>query len=218
MFEYAQRLGERKRAEPQDDVWTILSTATLEGPDGTPTALDEMELSLFFVLLTIAGSETTRNAISQGLVALLDHPDQLATLRADPGSIPLAVEEILRWSSPVGYFARRAARATEIAGVPIAEGDRVTMWFPSANRDEAVFEDPFRFDIGRSPNPHVAFGGGGVHFCLGAHLARRELATLLEVLLQRTRAIELTGPPRFAPLGIFNPILLFLRDLPVRVA
>ena len=218
MFDYAQRLGERKRTDPGDDVWTILSTAAVEGADGARNGLDPFELSLFFVLLTIAGSETTRNAISQGLVALLEHPGQLARLRAAPESIPLAVEEILRWSSPVAYFARRAARPARIGGVAIAEGDRVTMWFPSANRDEEVFEDPFRFDIARSPNPHVAFGGGGIHFCLGAHLARQELATLLAVLLERTGAIELTGPPRFAPLGIFNPILLFLRELPVRVA
>ncbi len=217
MFDYAQQLGERKRADPEDDVWTVLSTVAVEGDDGALHALSPLELSLFFILLTIAGSETTRNALSQGLVALLEHPDQLAALRADPGSLPLAVEEILRWSSPVAYFARRAARATRIGGVEIAEGDRVTMWFPSANRDEDVFEDPFRFDITRSPNPHVAFGGGGVHFCLGAHLARQELATLLDVLFERTKAIELTGPPRFAPLGIFNPILLYLRELPVRI-
>ena len=101
--------------------------------------------------------------------------------------------------------------------MPIAEGDRVTMWYPSANRDEDVFDDPFRFDITRSPNPHVAFGGGGVHFCLGANLARRELTTLLEVLFERTRQIELAGAPSYTSLGILNPILLFMRELPVRL-
>jgi len=218
MFEYAHKLGQEKRRNPQDDVWTILSTVEVETDDGGRTALSEIELDLFFMLLTIAGSETTRNAVSQGLVALLDHPEQLERLRRDPEAMPLAVEEVLRWSSPVSYFARRATRHAEIRGVSIAPGDRVTMWFPSANRDEDVFDDPFRFDIDRSPNPHVTFGGGGVHFCLGAHLARRELATLLEVLFERTRQIELAGVPSYTTLGIFNPILLFMREMPIRVA
>jgi cytochrome P450 len=217
MFDYAQKLGREKRRNPQNDVWTILSTVEVETDDRGRTVLSQVELDLFFMLLTIAGSETTRNAVSQGLVALLDHPTQLQRLRREPGAISLAVEEVLRWSSPVSYFARRATQDTEIRGVPIAKGDRVTMWFPSANRDEEVFDDPFRFDIGRSPNPHVTFGGGGVHFCLGAHLARRELATLLEVLLERTRRIELAGVPSYTALGIFNPILLFMRELPIRV-
>ena len=167
----------------------------VETDDGQRTALSELELDLFFMLLTIAGSETTRNAVSHGLVALLDHPAQLQQLRSEPGAIALAVEEVLRWSSPVAYFARRATQDTEIRGVCIARGEQVTMWFPSANRDEDVFAEPFSFDIARSPNPHVAFGGGGVHFCLGAHLARRELATLLDVLLARTHSIELAGAP-----------------------
>jgi cytochrome P450 len=218
MFDYAHRLGEEKRVTPQDDVWTILSTVEIETDDGSRTMLSEIELDLFFMLLTIAGSETTRNAVSQGLVALLDHSEQLERLRRDPGAIPLAVEEILRWSSPVSYFARRATQDTEIRGISIARGDRVTMWFPSANRDEDVFDQPDRFDITRSPNPHVAFGGGGVHFCLGAHLARRELAILLEVLFERARHIELAGAPSYMPLGIFNPILLFMRELPIRIA
>jgi len=218
MFEYAQKLGQEKRSNPQDDVWTILSTVEVETDDGGRTALSEVELDLFFMLLTIAGSETTRNAVSHGLVALLEHPEQLERLRREPGAMSLAVEEVLRWSSPVSYFARRATQDTEIRGVPIAQGDRVTMWFPSANRDEEVFDDPFRFDIDRSPNPHVTFGGGGVHFCLGAHLARQELATLLEVIFERTRQIELVGVPSYTSLGIWNPILLFMRELPVRVA
>jgi cytochrome P450 len=218
MFEYAQKLGQEKRRDPQDDVWTILSTVEVETDDGGRTALSQVELDLFFVLLTVAGSETTRNAVSHGLLALLDYPDQLEMLRRESGAIPVAVEEILRWSSPVSYFARRATRDTEIRGVPIAEGDRVTMWYPSANRDEDVFDDPFRLDVTRSPNPQVAFGGGGVHFCLGANLARRELVTLLEVLLERTRHIELAGAPSYTSLGILNPITLFMRELPVRLA
>jgi cytochrome P450 len=218
MFEYAQGLGQEKRANPQDDVWTILSTVEVETDDGERTRLSQIELDMFFILLTVAGSETTRNAVSQGLLALLDHPDQHEQLRREPAAIPLAVEEFLRWSSPVSHFARRATRDTEIRGIPIARGARVAMWYPSANRDEDVFDDPFRFDIGRSPNPHVAFGGGGVHFCLGASLARRELTTLMEVLLERTHRIELAGTPSYTSLGIFNPILLFMQELPVRIA
>jgi cytochrome P450 len=218
MFEFAQELGRRKRAEPQDDVWTILSTVELEADEGERTTLGETELDMFFFLLTIAGSETTRNAIAGGLIALLDHPDQLARLRREPELMRTAVEEILRWTSPVAYFARRATRDTEIRGVPIAEGDRITMWYPSANRDEAVFDEPFRFDISRTPNHHVAFGGGGPHFCLGANLARREIAILFEELLARTSDIEILAPPTYSGLTIDNPVLGAVRELPVRIS
>jgi cytochrome P450 len=218
MFEYAQELGRAKRAEPADDIWTVLSTIEVEDDDGHRTGLAEPELDLFFLLLVGAGSETTRNALSLGLLTLVDHPDQLAELRARPDLIPTATDEILRWASPVTCFARRATVDTEIGGVPVAEGDRVTLWYPSANRDETVFDDPFRFDMHRSPNPHISFGGGGVHYCLGANLARREIQILLEELLARTRVIEVTGPPSFSALGIFNPILLAMRELPVRLA
>ena len=180
--------------------------------------MSELELDFFFLLLTLAGSETTRNAIAHGLIALLDHPDQLETLRGDPDAMRPAVEEIIRWSSPVAYFARRATRDTEIRGVKIAKGDRVTLWYPSANRDEDVFEDPFRFDIARAPNQHVAFGGGGAHFCLGANLARREIAILFEELLARTRKIEILEPAKFSTLGIYNPILVVPQEIAVRIA
>ena len=218
MFEYAQELGRRKRAEPQDDIWTLLATVELETEDGESTALGETELDMFFFLLTIAGSETTRNAVAGGLIALLDHPEQLAMLRRDPEAMPTAVDEILRWSSPVAYFARRATRATEIEGVPIAEGDRVTLWYPSANRDETVFDDPFRFDIARTPNRHIAFGGGGPHFCLGANLARREITILFEELLARTTEVEIVAPPTYSGLTIDSPVLAAVRTLPVRIA
>ena len=198
-------------------MWTLLSTLEIEGDDGTRTTLSETELDLFFMLLTVAGSETTRNAIALGLWALWQHPDQMALLRNDPAVMPTAVDEILRWASPVAYFGRRAARATEIRGVPIAEGDRVTMWFGSANRDEEAFDDPFRFDLTRTPNPHVSFGGGGPHFCLGAHLARREITILFEELLARTRDIEVLAPPSYTMLGIENPVLLAVNALPVRL-
>ena len=218
MFQYAQELGRKKRDQPEDDVWTILSTVEVEGADGKRTALSEVELDFFFLVLTIAGSETTRNAISAGLVALLESPEQLEALRREPAALPVAVEEILRWTSPVSYFCRRATRDTEVRGVPIAKGDRVTLWYPSANRDEEVFDESFRFDVARSPNPHVAFGGGGPHFCLGANLARFEIRVLFEELLARTREIELLAPPTYGPLGISNPVLLALKELPVRLA
>jgi cholest-4-en-3-one 26-monooxygenase len=217
MFQYAQKLGRRKRTDPQDDVWTILSTVEIETDEGERAALSELELDMFFLLLTIAGSETTRNAISLGLLALHDHPDQLELLRNDPNAMRPAVEEILRWSSPVSYFARRATRDTEIRGVPIAKGERITLWYPSANRDEGVFDDPFRFDIRRTPNQHLAFGGGGPHFCLGANLARREIAILFEELIARTREIEVLAPPTFSVLSIYNPILVAPKELPVRL-
>jgi cholest-4-en-3-one 26-monooxygenase len=218
MFQYAQTLGQRKRENPEDDIWTILSTVEIETGDGESTSLSQIELDLFFLLLTLAGSETTRNAIALGLLALLDHPDQLERLRREPATMRPAVEEILRWSSPVSYFARRATRDTQIRGVPIAKGQRVTLWYPSANRDEEVFADPFRFDIGRAPNPHLAFGGGGAHFCLGANLARREIAILFEELLARTREIELLAPATYGALSIWNPVLVVPRDIPVRLA
>jgi len=218
MFAYGRALGEAKRTQPQDDIWTILSTVGIDDDGGGRTGLSELELDFFFLVLTIAGSETTRNAIALGLVALLEHPDQLDTLRRDPAVMPSAVEEILRWSSPVGYFARRATRDTQIRGVPIAAGQRVTLWYPSANRDDDVFAEPFRFDIRRAPNEHVAFGGGGAHFCLGANLARQEIAILFHTLLRRAGRIEILSAPRYSALGIYNPVLVALKTLPVRLA
>ena len=218
MFEYGRALGEQKKITPQDDVWTLLSTAEIETDDGQRTKLGQEEFDMFFLLLTVAGSETTRNAISGGLVALLDHPDQLERLRREPAMMRSAVEEMLRWTSPVSYFARRATRDTEVRGVPIAAGDRVTLWYPSGNRDEDAFESPFRFDIGRTPNQHMAFGGGGPHFCLGANLARFEISILFEELLARTREIEVLQTPKYTVLGIENPILTAMGELPVRLA
>ncbi|HME71247.1 MAG TPA: cytochrome P450 [Myxococcota bacterium] len=218
MFQYAQKLGQQKRESPQDDIWTILSTIEIDTGEGERSRLSQIELDLFFLLLTLAGSETTRNAIALGLLALLEHPDQMERLRRDPDAMRSAVEEILRWSSPVSYFARRATRDAKIRGVPIAKGERITLWYPSANRDEDVFHEPFRFDIGRAPNPHVAFGGGGVHFCLGANLARREIAILFEELLARTREIEILRPPTYSALSIWNPVLVVPKEIAVRLA
>jgi cytochrome P450 len=218
LFGYAQQLGRVKRSHPEDDVWTILSTVEVQNDDGGSAGLRETELDLFFMLLTVAGSETTRDAISLGLLALLENPEQFEKLRTDPDIMPNAVEEILRWASPVSYFARRATRDVEIRGVGIEAGDRVTLWYPSANRDEDVFDDPFRFDIGREPNPHVAFGGGGPHYCLGANLAKREITILFEELLARTTRVEAVGPPTYNVLGIDNPILVAVDTLPVHIS
>jgi cytochrome P450 len=218
VFDYAQRLGAEKRRNPQDDIWTLLNTVEVETDDGKRTRLGELELDLFFMILILAGSETTRNAITSGLLALVDNPGQLASLRENPAAMPGAVEEILRWSSPVAYFARRATRDTQIRGVRIAAGDRVTLWYPSANRDEEVFEDPFRFDISRgNPRSHVTFGGGGAHYCLGANLARREIAIMFEEFLARVGGIEILGEPSYSVVGIASPVPASLNALPVRL-
>jgi len=214
---YAHALGAEKRRCPADDVWTSLTTAEVEHDDGTRTQLSEFELDLFFMVLTIAGSETTRNAIASGLVALVEHPDQMAQLRTDPTVMPTAVEEILRWTTPAAYFRRTAAVDTQIGDVPITAGDRVTIWHPSANRDERAFADPFRFDITRADNPHVTFGGGGIHFCLGANLAKREIKVMFEELLGRVSEIEVVGELAYSVQGIGNPITVSLQDLPVRL-
>ena len=213
VFEYAQELSRSKREHPADDVWTTLSTVEVDGD-----RLGVAELDFFFMLLAAAGSETTRNALAAGLPALVDHPDQLERLRSDPTLAKGAVDEILRWTSPVCYFARRANVDVEIRDVTIRAGDRVTIWYASANRDEDVFEDPFSFDITRTPNPHVAFGGGGPHYCLGANLAKLEITILFDELLRRTSEIEVLAPPVWQSFTILNPILLATKELRVRVS
>ncbi len=155
--------------------------------------LDDTEILVFFGLLVFAGNDTTRNTTANGILALLEHPEQLQLLRDDPALVPQAVEEILRYTSVVNYFARTATCDTELAGQPIAEGDKVVMWYCSASRDEAVYDDPQRFDITRAEHDHCAFGGGGRHFCLGAGLARLELRVILEELLARAPALERAG-------------------------
>jgi len=218
LFAYGARLGEEKRRRPTDDVWSILANAEIEGDDGHPTTLTASELDLFFLILTIAGSETTRNAISTGLIALHDHPEQRARLGADPTLGPTATEEILRWATPVTCHLRTATVTHDLAGETIEAGDRVAMFFPAANRDPAVFTDPDRFDITRDPNPHVAFGGGGVHYCLGAHLARREITVVFRELLARFPDFEITGPVRHLVTGIEQTVAVSLDEIPVRLA
>ncbi|HET6954558.1 MAG TPA: cytochrome P450 [Acidimicrobiales bacterium] len=217
MFVYADELAAEKRRSPTSDVWTTLTTAEIEQEDGSRTGLSELELDLFFMVLVFAGSETTRSAIAGGLLALLEHPDQLARLRSDPGVLATAPDEIIRWTSPVTYFKRTATEDLEIRGQEIEAGERVVLCYASANRDEDVFTDPFRFDIARRPNPQVSFGGGGVHYCLGANLAKREVRVLFEELVARVADIELVGTPGYSVQGIENPITVALEDLPVRL-
>ena len=203
MFEFGRRLAEQRRRDPQDDIVTQLA---FEG-------LTQREYDVYFILLATAGNETTRHTITHGLLALLEHPDQLARLKADPELFKPAAEEMLRWATPVHHFRRTARIDTELAGTAIKAGDKVTTWFVSGNRDEAVFADPDQFDVGREPNRHMAFGPGGIHHCLGAHLARLEVRIAFEELLKRPVEIELTGPPHRLRSNFFNGI----KRLPVRV-
>jgi cytochrome P450 len=193
MAAYGSALIARKRTDGNDDILATVAGATIDGDDGVSAPLTDLELLMFFNLLIAAGSETTRNAIALGLVALIESPDQWQLLQADASLIPGAVEEILRWSSPTLYNRRTATRDVEVAGRPIRAGDKVTLWWASANRDETVFEDPFRFDVRRQPNPHLAFGYRS-HFCLGANLARMEIRIMLEELLDRFEDFRLDGP------------------------
>jgi cholest-4-en-3-one 26-monooxygenase len=191
MFMYAQQLAEQRRAAPADDIITALLSAEVDGE-----SLSDMDFNLFFLLLSVAGNETTRNAIAHGMNAFLENPDQYELLASDPDRhLPGAVEEILRWATPVLYFRRNCTRDTVVGGQTIRAGDKISLWYISANRDEDVFTDPFRFDIERDPNTHIAFGGGGPHFCLGAQLARLEIRLLFEELTKRYPRIEAVGPP-----------------------
>jgi cytochrome P450 len=216
-YQYAHELAEKKRRQPEDDVWTQLTTAEVEQPDGTTTQLNELELNLFFVTLMIAGSETTRDSISAGLVALLQQPDQMELARNDQSVMGTAVEEIIRWASPTPYFGRTATEDVVLGEARIEAGDRVSLWYASANRDSDVFSDPFRFDVTRNPNPHLGFGGHGVHYCLGANLARRNVKVMFEELLARVKSVEMLGDPTYRSVGISNMITSSIRDLPVRL-
>jgi cholest-4-en-3-one 26-monooxygenase len=188
---YVNGLAAERRAEPRDDIVTRLINAEISGD-----RLSELEFDMFMLLLTVAGNETTRNTTSWGMWALMQHPEQYQALRDDPELLGPAIEEILRWASPVYHFRRTATADTEIRGQAIAKGDKVVMWHISANRDEEVFDDPFTFDITRTPNEQVAFGGGGLHYCLGANLARMELRLILREVLDRIPDMKLAGEPK----------------------
>ncbi len=197
LFQYGLTLAQDRLDNPRDDITTTLMQAEVEDENGRHK-LTPGELGSFFLLLVAAGNETTRNAISHGMLALTQHPDQRAIWTADPeGVSPTAVEEIVRWATPVIHFRRTAVADAVVGGQQIKAGEKVVMFYNSANRDERAFEDPYRFDVLRSPNEHAGFGAGGPHFCLGANLARREIKIMFEELFRRLPDIEITGEPDY---------------------
>ncbi|CAM4091388.1 Putative cytochrome P450 124 [Mycobacterium basiliense] len=188
---YASALADDRRVTHQDDLTTSLVQAEVDGQ-----RLSSSEIAMFFILLVVAGNETTRNAISHGVLALSRYPDERAKWWADfDGLAPTAVEEIVRWAAPVVYMRRTLSEDVELRGVKMAAGDKVSMWYCSANRDEEKFGDPWTFDVARNPNPHVGFGGGGAHFCLGANLARREIRVVFSELRREMPDIVATQEP-----------------------
>ncbi|HEX3713751.1 MAG TPA: cytochrome P450, partial [Trebonia sp.] len=195
-------LAERRAAEPADDLVSSLATANIDGEQLTPA-----ELASFFILLVVAGNETTRNAISHGLLLLTGHPDQRDLLTGDlDGRIGPAVEEIVRYVSPVIWMRRTLTGDTVLNGHAFRGGDKFLLMYQAANRDENVFGAPDTFDITRSPNPHVGFGAAGPHFCLGAHLARREISAVLRELLTRVPDIRAAGEPDYLLSSFINGI------------
>ena len=208
LWRYGHGIAEQRRAEPADDIVSKLVHAEIDGERLTPREFDVM-----FLLLVVAGNETTRQAIAHGMLALMEHPEELRRLRDDPSLMPTAVDEIIRWATPVLHFRRTATCDVELRGQTIREGDKVVTWYISANRDELVFDDPYRFDVGRRPNDHVSFGRGGPHFCLGAHLAKLEVKVMFEELLPRLQSIEPAGPPERIRTNFTNAF----RAMPVRV-
>ena len=190
LFEYGEGMRQQRRDDPQNDLVSHLVQAESEGE-----RMSRSEYRNMFHLLVFAGNETTRTALSHGAMALAAHPDEWQRVLGDPSMVESATEEILRWSTPILHMRRTATTDTELAGTPIAQGDKVVMWYASANRDEAVFDEPFRFDVGRADNEHFAFGGGGPHLCLGAFLARLEVSVLLEEMAKRSLCLEQVSEP-----------------------
>ena len=201
MFDYGHALAAERRRVPANDITTRLIQAEVDGD-----RLSEHEFDLFFLLLVTAGNETTRHAISHGTHALLTHRDQLQRLVEDPSLVATAVEEVIRWASPLLHFRRTATRDVELHGQVVRENDKVALWYISANRDEQQFPDPLSFDIGRTPNRHVSFGLGGPHFCLGTHLARLELRVFLQEMLPYFPRLELAGEPERLRSNFFHGI------------
>ena len=202
LFEYGEQLGTQRRLEPQDDVVTMLVLAEDDGD-----RLSHSEYRNLFHVLIFAGNETTRTAITHGAMALAEFPEQLQWLRDNPDQFDSAVEEVLRWATPVLHMRRTAATDTVLAGTPIAAGDKVVMWYSSANRDPDVFDDPFDFDLGRTSNPQFSFGGGGPHFCLGAFLARMEIKVLLEELVASNIDLVATGDAQLVASNFVHGVL-----------
>lgn len=196
MFNYANGVWEQRREQPSDDLASLIAHATVDGRE-----LDLIDFNLFFLLLIDAGGDTTRNLVAGGMDALFSHPEQLAWLRADPDArLNRAIEEMLRWVSPVVCMRRTAQADTVLRGVPIAAGDKVVMYYGAANRDPDVFgPTAAQLDLSRTPNEHIAFGGGGPHFCLGAHIARVEIRAILRELLARCADLSPAGPTEWLP-------------------
>lgn len=211
MFAYSQQVYAAKRDHPADDLASLLANGSLAGEP-----VDEIDFFLWFLLLVDAGGDTTRNLVGGGLHALFEHPAEFARLRGDvDGLLPVAIEELLRWVSPVIYMRRTATVDSELRGQQIAAGDKVVMYYGSANRDPACFDEPDRLDLGRTPNPHVAFGGGGPHFCLGAHLARIEIEALLREMLHRLDDLKPSAEPEWMGSNfVFGPSTLPVRFRP----
>jgi cholest-4-en-3-one 26-monooxygenase len=209
VYAYANQLAAERRKCPGDDIVTKLIS-----PDDAGRELSEFEFDLFFVLLMVAGNETTRNAISGGMQALIESPEQWERLKADPeGLKSTAADEIVRWVSPVMDFRRTVMKDTVLGGTSLKAGDKVVMYYPSANRDESVFDNASSFDVGRDPNPHIGFGGGGPHFCLGRHLAKLEIELMISSLARKVDKVELTGPVSRLRSNFINGI----KSMPVRI-
>ena len=188
---YVNELAKKRKTDPRDDIVTKLINSEVEGDK-----LSELEFDMFMMLLTVAGNETTRNTTAWGMWALMQNPDQYKELVANTDAmLDRAIEEILRWATPVYHFRRTALADSQLGDKHIKKGDKVVMWHTSADRDETVFDDPFRFDITRWPNEHIAFGGGGAHFCLGANLARMELQLIFREILERIPDMRYTAEP-----------------------
>ena len=210
MFAYAQALGEARLANPTDDLTSVMMHSIVDGD-----RMSSQEFGSFFILLVVAGNETTRNAISHGMLQLTEHPDQKAAWYGDfESKTKGAVEEIVRWASPVIHFRRTATRDTEIRGVKIKEGEKVVMWYNSGNRDEEIYENPHQFNIARPIAPaQVGFGAGGPHFCLGANLARREIAVMFDEIRRRLPNLVVTGEPAYLQSNFINGI----KRMPCRI-
>jgi cytochrome P450 len=213
--DYARFLGEQRRREPTDDVTSVIVNAEVPDDDGNLGRISMDDFAEFVKLLLVGGNETTRNAIAHGVRLFSEFPDQLATFMADPNGLAVTTaDEILRFASPVALMRRTATRDAEIAGQAVAEGDKVVMWYRSGNYDDQAFDDPYRFDVTRTPNHHLTFGAGGPHFCLGANLARVEIAAMLTTLYRRLPDLVATGPAVKMRAVSSNGI----RHLPVRWA
>ncbi len=196
-----------RRINPREDIMTLLVQAEVDGE-----RLDEFDLNMFFLTLVVAGNETTRNLINHSMLAIIDNPDQAQRLRDDPSLWDTATDEMLRWGSSIHNFRRTATEDTEVRGVPIKQGEKVVLYYAAANRDEDVFVNPHSFDVGRTPNDHLAFGGGGVHYCLGASLARAEIRATMRQIVERLPDLELVGEPNRLHSDFVNGI----KTMPVR--